>query len=73
MTASSLNKCFDDLDDGQLGQEVDNIFQKLSFFSCMIYASGSSAYETLREENISCLPSVSTLRKAIRRLNVNER
>ena len=37
----------------------------------MIYASSSVAYATLRDENILCLPSISTLKKVTRRLNVN--
>jgi THAP domain/Transposase protein len=45
---------------------------QLTIFSYMVYASNSSAYETLRNEKILCLPSVSTLRKVTRRLNVNE-
>ena len=46
---------------------------QLTIFSYMIYTSSSVAYATLRDENILCLPSISTLKKVTRRLNVNNR
>ena len=45
---------------------------KLTIFSYLIYSCSPSAYETLRNADILCLPSTSTLRKITRRVDVNE-
>ena len=42
---------------------------QLTILSYIIHAASSSAYSTLRDEDVLCLPSVSTLRKITRRVN----
>ena len=44
---------------------------QLTILCYMIHAASSSAYTTLRDEDVLCLPSVSTLRKITRRVNEN--
>src|SRR6218665_3515426 len=43
----------------------------LVIFAYMIYACSPSAYLVLRDQNLLCLPSVSTLKKITRRLDTN--
>jgi len=45
---------------------------QLTILCYLINATSSSAYAVLRDENVLCLPSVTTLRKITRRLHVNE-
>jgi hypothetical protein len=44
----------------------------LSVFSYLIQATSAAAYATLQEQDVLCLPSVRTLKKISRRLNVND-
>ena len=44
---------------------------QLVIFAYMIYACSPSAYLVLRDQNLLCLPSVSTLKKITRRLDTN--
>lgn len=42
---------------------------QLTIMSFMIYASSNAAYKTLLKENVLCLPSISTLKKVVRRVD----
>ena len=45
---------------------------QLTILAYMTHAASSSAYTVLRDENVLCLPSVSTLRKITRRLDADD-
>ena len=45
---------------------------ELSIFAYIIHATSAAAYNVLIEQNVFCLPSVRTLKKITRRLNVTE-
>jgi len=44
---------------------------ELTIFSYIIHAASPSAYDTLLQQNVLCLPSLNTLNKVSRRLNQN--